>query len=24
VVLHPGDFQTADIASLYQQYTSKK
>jgi hypothetical protein len=24
VVIHPGDFQTADIASLYQQYTSKK
>jgi hypothetical protein len=24
VVIHPGDFQTANIASLYQQYTSKK
>jgi hypothetical protein len=24
VVIHPGDFQTARIASLYQQYTSRK
>ena len=24
VVIHPGDFQTAKIASLYQKYTSKK